>query len=150
MKLKLAGISLLALAFCSDAIAQEVVRNIDINGLKRVERETALSYAGINIGGQVSSDELNTALRRLYDTGLFSDVSFDTKGDTLVINVVENPVIGVRAFDGNNKIDDKILEAEIQSQPRSVLIRQKYNKMYKEYLMYIKEQDVMVLKLTLK
>lgn len=125
MKFKLTGISLLALAFCSDAIAQEMVRYIDINGLKRVEKETALSYAGINVGKSVSSDELNSALRRLYDTGLFSDVSFDTKGDKLVINVVENPVIGVMAFDGNNKIDDKILESEVQSQPRSVFSKSK-------------------------
>ena len=125
MKLKLTGISLLALSICSNALAQGIVSNIDISGLQRVEKETALSYAGIKLGSEVSSTELNNALRRLYDTGLFSDVSFDTKGDTLVINVVENPVIGVRAFDGNNKIDDKILESEVQSQPRSVFSKAK-------------------------
>ena len=125
MKLKLAGISLLALSICSDAMAQGLVRNIDITGLQRVERETALSYAGISAGESVSSSELNSALRRLYDTGLFSDISFDTKGDTLLIKVVENPVIGVRAFDGNDKIDDKILESEVQSAPRSVFSKAK-------------------------
>ncbi|MBR5599633.1 MAG: outer membrane protein assembly factor BamA [Alphaproteobacteria bacterium] len=125
MKLKLAGISLLALTLCAEAFAQNIVKNIDITGLKRVEKETALSYAGINTGKSVSSRELNEALRRLYNTGLFSDISFDTKNDTLLINVVENPVIGVRAFDGNNKIDDKILESEVQSQPRSVFNKAK-------------------------
>lgn len=123
MKFKLAGISLLALSICSEAIAQNMVQDINITGLQRVEKETALSYAGITPGKAVSSSELNNALRRLYDTGLFSDVSFDTNGNTLVINVVENPVIGIRAFDGNDRIDDKILESEVQSSPRSV-----YNK----------------------
>ena len=125
MKLNLAGISLLTLALCSNAMAQGVIKNININGLQRVERETALSYAGIDTNTQVSSEELNQALKRLYDTGLFSDISFDTKGDTLVINVTENPVISIRAFDGNDKIDDKILESEVQSAPRSVFSKTK-------------------------
>jgi len=125
MKFKFAGISLLTLAICSSAIAQETIRNIKIDGLQRVERETALSYAGINTGKAVSSEELNDALGRLYDTGLFSDISFDTRGSDLIITVVENPVIGVRAFDGNDKIDDKILESEVQSAPRSVFSKAK-------------------------
>lgn len=125
MKFKLAGISLLALSVCTNAMAQSVISNIDINGLQRVERETALSYAGINTGKTVSTDELNDALKRLYDTGLFSDISFDTQGSTLVINVKENPVIGIMAFDGNDKIDDKILESEVQSTSRSVFSKAK-------------------------
>ena len=125
MKFKLAGISLLTLAICANAVADENIKSINIQGLQRVERETALSYAGINTNKPVSSEDLNNALKRLYDTGLFSDINFDTKGDVLVINVTENPVIGVRAFDGNNKIDDKILEAEVQSAPRSVFSKAK-------------------------
>jgi len=125
MKLKLAGISLLALSICSNATAQGVINNISINGLQRVERETALSYAGIDTEKPVSTEELNNALKRLYDTGLFSDISFDTKGTTLIINVTESPVIGVMAFDGNDKIDDKILESEVQSVSRSVFSKAK-------------------------
>lgn len=125
MKFKLAGISLLALAVYSNAFAQDNINYISIKGLQRVERETALSYAGINTERPVSSEELNAALKRLYDTGLFSDISFETKGSSLIINVVENPVIGVMAFDGNDKIDDKILESEVQSAPRSVFSKAK-------------------------
>ena len=125
MKVKLAGISLLALAMYSEAFAQTPINNINISGLKRVERETALSYANIDTTKALSTEDLNAALKRLYNTGLFSDISFDTKGSTLNINVVENPVIGVRAFDGNNKIDDKILESEVQSAPRSVFNKAK-------------------------
>ncbi len=125
MKVKLAGISLLALAMYSEAFAQTSINNINISGLKRVEKETALSYANIDTNKAVSTEDLNAALKRLYNTGLFSDISFDTKGDTLNINVVENPVIGTRAFDGNNKIDDKILESEVQSAPRSVFSKAK-------------------------
>ena len=125
MKVKLASISLLALAMYSEAFAQTSINNINISGLKRVEKETALSYANIDTNKIISTEDLNAALKRLYNTGLFSDISFDTKGDTLNINVVENPIIGMRAFDGNNKIDDKILESEVQSTPRSVFNKAK-------------------------
>jgi outer membrane protein insertion porin family len=90
MKVKLASISLLALAMYSEAFAQTSINNINISGLKRVEKETALSYANIDTNKIISTEDLNAALKRLYNTGLFSDISFDTKGDTLNINVVEN------------------------------------------------------------
>ena len=125
MKFKLAGISLLALVMYSEAFAQTSINNINISGLKRVERETALSYANIDMNKSVTTEDLNAALKRLYNTGLFSDISFDTKGNTLNINVVENPIINIRAFDGNDKIDDKILESEVQSAPRSVFSKAK-------------------------
>ncbi len=56
MKFKLAGISLLALAFCSQAYAQDVFNNINVKGLQRVEKDTVLSYAGINTNKPVSSE----------------------------------------------------------------------------------------------
>ena len=103
-----------------EAMASDMlVKKIEVNGLQRVEKATVLSYLNIKQNSTVSQDKLDSSFKRLYDTGLFSDVNFDTsKNDTLVINVKENPVIGKRAFDGNDKIDDKILESEVQLGPR--------------------------------
>ena len=105
-----------------EAMASDMlVKKIEVNGLQRVEKATVLSYLNIKQNSTVSQDKLDSSFKRLYDTGLFSDVNFDTsKNDTLVINVKENPVIGKRAFDGNDKIDDKILESEVQLGPRSI------------------------------
>lgn len=105
-----------------DAMASDMlVKKIEVNGLQRVEKATVLSYLNIKQNTAVSQDKLDSSFKRLYDTGLFSDLNFDTsKDDTLIINVKENPVIGKRAFDGNDKIDDKILESEVQLGPRSV------------------------------
>ena len=97
------------------------LKNIDVEGLQRVEKETVLSYLNLKKGSNVSQDALDSSFKRLYDTGLFSDISFDTtQENTLKINVRENPVIDKRAFDGNDKIDDKVLEKEVQLGPRSV------------------------------
>lgn len=97
------------------------LQNINVEGLKRVEKETVLSYLNLKKGTNVSQDALDSSFKRLYDTGLFSDISFDTtQKNTLKINVTENPIIDKRAFDGNDKIDDKVLEKEVQLGPRSV------------------------------
>lgn len=108
------------MAFEANA-ADFTVKKIEVDGLQRVEKATVLSYLNIGKNTSVSQDKLDRSFKNLYDTGLFSDVSFDTTTPgVLKINVKENPIIGKRAFDGNDKIDDKILEAEVQLGPRSV------------------------------
>ena len=95
------------------------IDGIDISGLQRVERETVLSYINIT-DRQVSDETLNDAFKKLYETGLFSDVKFDMKDNMLYINVKENPIVNKRYFDGNKKVDDKMLEKEVQLDSRSI------------------------------
>lgn len=103
----------------SDAWAVQV-NGIDVEGLQRVERETVLSYVNIAPGSDVSEEQLNDAFKKLYTTGLFSDVKFDMNHGTLNIKVAENPIVNKRFFDGNDKVDDKMLESEVQLAPRSI------------------------------
>lgn len=101
-------------------------KQIDVTGLQRVEKETVLSYLNLPKGRSLSQDDLDNSFQSLYNTGLFSDISFDTStANVLKINVKENPIIGKRAFDGNDKIDDKVLEKEVQLGPRSVFDKAK-------------------------
>ena len=44
-------------------------------------------------------------------------------GGRIVVTVVENPVINRIAFEGNKKVKDEQLSAEIQSKPRGTLSR---------------------------
>ncbi len=118
-KLMYVGILSGLMALQSNAQAM-TLKNIEVDGLQRVEKSTVLSYLNLKQGSNVSADALDASFKRLYDTGLFSDINFDTVGNTLKISVKENPIIGKRAFDGNDKIDDKILEKEVQMGPRSV------------------------------
>lgn len=102
------------------------VNKIKIDGLQRVERETVLSYLGIHPSQTISQEAMDTAFKNLYATGLFADISMDTDADdTLLIKVTENPLISQRAFDGNNKLDDKILETEVQSGSNTIYSKSK-------------------------
>ncbi len=124
--LKLWTVFSLASLVATNAQASSYVRDIKVDGLQRVELETVLSYVDIKKGAVASDGKLDAALKQLYATGLFNDVSMNIKSDgLLVIDVVENPVINKVLFDGNDKMDDSMLEAEVQLKPRSMFSRAK-------------------------
>ncbi|MBP5399401.1 MAG: outer membrane protein assembly factor BamA [Alphaproteobacteria bacterium] len=96
------------------------INGINVKGLQRVERETVLSYVDIEPNSDVSEETLNDAFKKLYTTGLFSDIKFVVSQGVLNINVSENPIVNKRYFDGNDKVEDKMLESEVQLAPRSI------------------------------
>ena len=92
-----------------------VVKDVQIHGLQRVEPETVVAYLEIESGQNVSQLDIDTALKRLYATGLFANVSLDMLGDgVLLVKVTENPIINKRYFEGNDKLEDSVLEKELQ------------------------------------
>jgi len=100
------------------------VDEISVEGTKRVEPTTVISYMDIVPGESYSQEDMSLALKNLYATGLFADVSIrQEKNDRVVIVVVENPVINRIAFEGNEDVEDASLSAEISSRVRSVYVR---------------------------
>lgn len=107
------------------ALAQVPVREIRVEGSQRVEPATVLSYMTIHEGDAATPDALDSSLKNLFATGLFADVKIDQQADALIVHVVENPVINQIAFEGNDRIKDEELSAEVQLKPRQVLTRTK-------------------------
>jgi outer membrane protein insertion porin family len=101
------------------------IQEIRIEGTQRVEPETVRSYMQISPGDKFDPQRLDQSLKSLFATGLFSDVTLRREGDTLVVHVVENPVINRVAFEGNSKLSDDTLNSEVQIKPRGVYTRQK-------------------------
>ena len=71
-------------------------------------------------GDPFDPDRLDRSLKTLYATGLFQDVRINREGDTLVVRVVENPLVNRVAFEGNHKVTDDQLRPEMQLKPRAV------------------------------
>jgi outer membrane protein insertion porin family len=103
--------------------AAQAVETIVVEGNRRVEAETVRSYFTHGAGGRLDQGTIDEGLKALIATGLFQDVKISRTGDRLTVSVVENPVIGRVAFEGNKKIKDEQLSAEIQSKPRGTLSR---------------------------
>ena len=99
------------------------ITNIRIEGIQRIEAETVRSYLVLQPGDQWDADRVDQSLKALYATGLFADVKLIRDGSTLVVKVVENPIINRIAFEGNSKLTDKDLNSEIQLRPRVVYTR---------------------------
>ncbi|MBR0995020.1 outer membrane protein assembly factor BamA [Bradyrhizobium japonicum] len=104
------------------AVAQ-VAETILVEGNRRVEAETVRSYFRPGSGGRLDQSVVDDALKALIATGMFQDVKINQSGGRIVVSVIENAVIGRIAFEGNKKIKDEQLSAEIQSKPRGTFSR---------------------------
>ena len=101
------------------------ILSIDVTGTQRVDIETVISYAKIEIGETYNDDLGNNALKKLFNTNLFSNIEIFFDNNTLLINVKENPTINLIKFSGNSKIKDEDLLIEISLKERSVYSRNK-------------------------
>jgi outer membrane protein insertion porin family len=102
-----------------------VVQRIDVQGNQRIEESTVLSYMVIREGQPLTQALVDQSLKTLFATGLFADVQIDQSNGTVIVKVVENPIINRIAFEGNSKISQKTLEDEVQMKPRMVFTRAK-------------------------
>src|ERR1044071_1756437 len=110
-------------ALVSVPAAAQTVASIAVEGNRRVEVETIRSYFKPGPGGRLGQAQIDDGLKALIETGLFQDVRINQAGGRLVVTVVENAVIGRIAFEGNKKVKDEQLSAEIQSKPRGTFSR---------------------------
>ena len=125
LSLVAAALVIFALQLGQAANAQngQVVRQILVQGNERIEPSTVESYLTVRVGDAYDAQKIDESIKSLYATGLFDDVTIDPQGDVLVVKVVENPIINRIAFEGNKRLDTKVLEAEIQLRPRVVYTR---------------------------
>lgn len=110
--------------FVSSSALAQTVQSISVEGNRRVEVETIRSYFKPGPGGRLDQGAIDDGLKALIETGLFQDVKINRgAGGQIVVSVVENPVIGRIAFEGNKKIKDEQLTAEVQSKARGTFSR---------------------------
>lgn len=101
------------------------IREIVIEGAQRIEPGTVSSYLVVKVGDAFEPQRINRSLKSLFATGLFADVTIRRRGETLIVSVVENPVINRIAFEGNSALDNDILSAEVSLRPRVIYTRTK-------------------------
>ncbi|MBL6928849.1 MAG: outer membrane protein assembly factor BamA [Rhodospirillales bacterium] len=124
--LLVAGVFLASiLAGQADAQSNGVIREIVVEGGQRIETDTVRSYLLIREGDAFDPLRVNRSLKSLFATGLFADVSIRRRGETLIVYVTENPVINRIAFEGNDRLKDEELSAEVTLRPRIIYTRSK-------------------------
>lgn len=91
---------------------------IDVAGNERIEADTIRVFSGIEPGQPVSPEDINLAVRRLFETGLFETVEVMPEAGRLVITVTENPTINRIAFEGNRALEDEELGLAVELRSR--------------------------------
>ncbi len=96
------------------------IHEIRVEGIQRIAPETVRSYMQIRAGDAFDPLRIDQSLKRLFETGLFQDVSIRREGQVLVVKVVENPIINLVAFEGNDYMEEADLRKEVQLRSRRV------------------------------
>jgi len=96
---------------------------ITVQGNRRIDADTVRSYFHAASDGRFDDAARDTALKTLLATGLFDKITIERAGGRLIVHLVEAPVLGRVAFEGNKKIKDTELTAVVQSKARGTLQR---------------------------
>ena len=108
-------IGLVGLMACPAMGASFTVRDIELEGLEHLEPGTVFTYLPVEVGEELDEGQSARIIRALYQTGLFSDIRLSRRGDILIVQVAERPVIGEISFDGNKDIPDEALTEALKS-----------------------------------
>ncbi len=107
------------------APAEDTIRSIVVQGAQRLEPTTVLSYMKLRIGQTYTQEAADQALKDLFETELFKDVSIRNNDGEVIIEVIENPVINRILLEGNKRIKEDKIYPEIRLAPRQIFTRSK-------------------------
>ena len=115
------------------------IENIVVNGNDRISSETIIMFSGAKNLNDIENDDINKILKNLYETNFFENVSVTLNNKTLLIDVLEFPIIEKVEFDG-------IKAKKIKKQLRDT-IKIKSRSSYNSVLV---SNDVSIIKFQLK
>jgi outer membrane protein insertion porin family len=97
--------------------AQEIyqIDDIQVLGLQRVSAATVFSSIEVKANSEVSDVQLQKAIRDLFATGFFDDVTIGQDNNVLIIKVKERPVISRIVLEGNKIIESEALLEGLRS-----------------------------------
>lgn len=89
-----------------------VIKQIDVEGLKRFSKETVLTYAAITEGDNLEETEVTQIISNLFVTDFFDDIQVElfSEQQRLKIIVKEKPVLASVDFSGNNHFGKNDIE----------------------------------------
>jgi outer membrane protein insertion porin family len=115
--MKLSRLFLLISGFTSlsaSAFEPFEVKDIRVEGIQRTEAGTIFSYLPVRVGEMMTEDKAASAIRSLYATGFFKDVSLEADDGVLVVSVQERPAIAQIDFVGQKDFSKDALRKALR------------------------------------
>ncbi len=106
------------LLICFSSLKAEIYDEIKVVGNKRLSVETILMFSGIETGKNLNKNDLNKAIKKLYETDYFKNIEIQVKDNHLEIKIVENPIIQSISINGikNKRIVRELKEITKKSE----------------------------------
>ena len=79
--------------FFSTYAFSDTLEKIEILGNERISDESIKLFINVNISDEIDNSEMNDIIKDLYETDFFKDISLSFNDQTLIITVIENPII---------------------------------------------------------
>ena len=118
---------IIVLIFSISSTFADVIKDVDIEGNKRISKDTILVLGQIELNKKYNNTELNEILKKLYETNFFEDISLDVRNEILNIKIVENPIIedieitGIKNKDFLKKMSEQIFLKDRMSFTKKLL-----------------------------
>ena len=117
----------LAIFLLITSVNAETLKKIEIDGNKRISDESIIIFSDLKTNQEISKSDLDTAIKNLYKTNFFENISLSFENQILKIFIEENPIIDKFEITGIKKqslvefIKDKIQLSEMKSFDEEIL-----------------------------
>lgn len=101
--------ALFVLVHAANAAAPFQIKDIQVEGLQRVEPGTVFASLPLRVGDTYTDDKGTASIQALYALGLFTDVRLEVREDVLVVVVQERPSVAGIEFIGTREFDKDVL-----------------------------------------
>ncbi len=109
------------------SVNSEIIKKFDISGNQRISDETIIIFSEIKLNDEITKSKLDKAIKKLYKTNFFRNITLNFKDQILYLKVEENPIIENLQIEGIKKqslvefIKDKMNLAEMKSFDQELL-----------------------------
>ena len=112
--------SIIILLFFTANVLAESFSKYNVTGNQRVSKETIINFSKLKKNVEISENDLNKALKNIYGSNFFEEVSIVISDNTLNINVKEYPIIQDIIFNGiKAKKFIELIQAQTTLKPKS-------------------------------
>ncbi len=111
----LCAAALSVLALCRASAGSEPT--IVVEGNRHTDAQAIREHFHASSDALLTPAAIDSALKELYETGLFEDVKIVRSGTHVIVTVVEAPLIQRLRFEGNKQVKDKDLTKELGLKP---------------------------------
>ena len=126
------------------------IQSITIEGNQRFSDANVAAIIPARVGDDFDPLLIDATIKALFNTGQFADVRVARNGNQLIINLLENLVLDIIAFEGNSSVDSETLSNVIVSKTRQPFTRNKVQTDIRRMLQVYEAQGIFSVDITPK